>query len=96
MLVLVTTPEDEQVPKTQGGDFFFFFLNREIFPKSKRKMFIVLFLCIFSHHLAPDTDKLWEDHDREKKLSHSLLIKRSGKEILISQLVSGKSQRVER
>ena len=89
------TPEDEQVPKTQGGDFFFFSDQRD-FPQSKRKMFIVLFLCISSHHLAPDTDKLWEDHDREKKLSHSLLIKRSGKEILISQLVPGKSQRFER
>ena len=74
----------------------FCFLTREMFPKSKRKMFIVLFLCISSHYLVSDTDKLWEDHDSEKKLSHSLLIKRPGKEILISQLVPGKSQRVER
>ena len=61
------TPEDEQVPKAQGGDFilfFFFFLTRENFPKSKWKMFIVLFLCVSSYHLAPYTDKLWEDHDR--------------------------------
>ena len=49
MLVLVTTPEDEQVPKTQGGDFFFFFPNQRDFSQKQEENVH----CSFSLYILP-------------------------------------------